>query len=247
MNKITAVIITKNEEKMIRDCLKSISFVDKILVVDDNSTDKTREIARTFKAKVYLYSLSDFSKTRNFALQKVNTDWVLFIDADERVTPLLKQSILKAVKDESVVAYSYQRKNYYLGRIWPQRETVTKLMLKSKLVGFEGIVHEGPKLEGEVGLIKGELLHFTHRNIEDMLNKTIKWSEMEASLRFKANHPQVSWWRLIRVFISGFFNSYVKQKGFKAGIVGFIESWYQGLSLFITYVYLWEMQIKQKK
>ena len=79
-----------------------------------------------------------------------------------------------------------------------------------------------------------------------MLNKTIEWSETEANLRFSNNHPKMSWWRFPRVMFSAFFNSYLKQGGYKAGTVGIIESIYQAFSIFITYAKLWEKQQKGK-
>lgn len=246
MNEITAVVITKNEEKTISDCLKSLSFVKRIIVVDSDSTDKTKQLALKLNAEVINHTFTNFKKTREFALTKVNTPWVLYIDADERITPKLKESILKAICDTSFSAYSYKRKNYYLGKEWPYKETVTKLFLKDRLEGWVGTLHEGPDFEGPVKTIDGELLHYTHRNLEEMLNKTIEWSQIEAVLRYKNKHPRVSWWRLIRVFCTGFINSYIKQSGYKAGTVGLIESLYQGFSMFITYTRLWEMQKNQK-
>ena len=80
-----------------------------------------------------------------------------------------------------------------------------------------------------------------------MVNKTLEWSTIEAKLRFKSNHPKMTWWRFPRVMIPAIFNSYVKQKGYKAGTVGIVESFYQAFSMFITYAKLWEMQVKSER
>ncbi len=242
MNNITAVIITKNEEGMIRDCIESINFVDQILVIDSQSSDKTRQISKNLGAKVVIHPFIDFSESRNFALKQVKTVWVMFIDADERVSKELKNEIIKAVTDKEYSAYSYLRKNYYLGKEWPYKETVTKLIQKDKLTGFTGVLHESPQISGGVKKLSGDLLHYTHRSLEEMIEKTIVWSEFEAKLRFASNHPIVTWWRLIRVFLTGFYSYYFKQQGFKAGSTGLIESIYQGFSMFITYTRLWELQ-----
>lgn len=246
MNNITAIIITKNEEKMIGDCLKSLAFVDKIIVVDSNSDDRTRDIAKDYGAEIYSHNFTDFSDSRNFALSKVKTDWLIYIDADERINSDLQQEIIVSLLDTSVGAIGFLRRNYYFGKSWPYLEEKIRLFPKKNLIRWEGELHESPKYLGRLKMIKGELLHYTHRNIEDMLNKTIEWSKVEAKLRFKENHSKITWWRLIRVYVTGFWESYVKQKGYKVGSVGLIESLYQGFSMFITYTKLWEMQNKTK-
>jgi hypothetical protein len=100
---------------------------------------------------------------------------------------------------------------------------------------------------GLVGNLAGELKHDTHRSLEEMVAKTNEWSEIEAELRKSAHHPLISWWRLLRVTVTGFWNSFILQGGWRAGTVGWIESMYQGFSLFITYAKLWEMQEKDRK
>lgn len=245
MNDITAVIITKNEEEIIGDCLKSLDFLKEIIVLDANSADKTVKIASQYNARVITQSFKDFSQMRNSALKRVNSDWILYVDADERVSPLLEKEILTAVLDQSYSAYRFVRKNYYLGRQWPYKEYVTRLFLKKNFKFWQGQLHETPIFDGQVKKIDGELFHYTHRNIQDMLRKTIVWSEIEARLRFENKHPLVTWWRLSRVFFTGFFDSYIKQRGFRAGNIGIMESLYQGFSLFITYARLWELQKNQ--
>ncbi len=247
MNRLTAVVITKNEVEVIQDCLKSLDFVDEILVIDSYSEDQTVKIAQKLGATVIKHHFDDFSQIRNFAIKQIKTKWLLFVDADERVSQQLKKEIKQALKqkNEKIGAFSFLRKNYYLGREWPHKELVTKLFLKDKLKGYYGELHETPVFEGEVKRLKGELIHFTHRSLEQMMAKTIIWSEVEARLRLKTNHPPVTWWRLIRVFFTGFLKSFIKEKGFLAGSFGLIESIYQGFSLFITYARLWEMQQKK--
>lgn len=247
MSEITAIVITKNEETTIYNCLKSLSFADNITVIDSGSTDKTRQIAKNLKATVINHPFINFSETRNFAVSKTNTEWVLFIDADEQVSSKLKDQIINVIESKDIAAYRLCRVNYYFGRKWPYKEKILRLFLKDHFVSWFGDLHESAKVQGEVGDLSGELFHYTHRNLEDMINKTIEWSQFEAQLRLKSNHPPVTWWRLIRVFITGFLNSFINQKGFKAGTVGLIESIYQGFSMFITYVRLWEMQKIQKQ
>jgi glycosyltransferase involved in cell wall biosynthesis len=248
MSKISAVIIARNEEKMIGDALQSVSFCDEIVVVNNGSTDKTVEIAERKNAKVYEIDANDFSKLRDFGLNKAEGDWVLYLDADERVDEKLRTSIKKIVEDSSEFsAYFVRRRNFYFGKHeWPKIEKLERLFKKEKLKGWKGELHESPVIEGEVGKInEGFILHFTHRDLESMLNKTIEWSTQEALLRYNSGHPRMTWWRFPRVMLTAFFDSYVKQGGFKAGATGLVESMYQSFSMFVTYAKLWELQNSQ--
>jgi glycosyltransferase involved in cell wall biosynthesis len=248
MSKISAVIIARNEEKMIGDALQSVSFCDEIVVVNNGSTDKTVEIAERKNAKVYEIDANDFSKLRDFGLNKAEGDWVLYLDADERVDEKLRTSIKKIVEDSSEFSdYFVRRRNFYFGKHeWPKIEKLERLFKKEKLKGWKGELHESPVIEGEVGKInEGFILHFTHRDLESMLNKTIEWSTQEALLRYNSGHPRMTWWRFPRVMLTAFFDSYVKQGGFKAGATGLVESMYQSFSMFVTYAKLWELQNSQ--
>ncbi len=249
MKTITGVIIAKNDEKMIAKALESLEFCNEIIVINNDSKDRTKQVAEGFKAKVYDITSGDFSELRNFGLSKVTTDYVLYIDTDERVSRELKESILEVLKSEEIyVAYKIQRKNFYFGNYeWPYIEKLERFFKKDKLVTWKGKLHESPVIDGKVGELKGFLTHFTHRDLESMVNKTMEWSDKEALLRYNTHHPQMSWWRFPRVMLTAFLNSYIKQKGFKAGTAGFVESIYQSFSMFITYAKLWELQKISKK
>ncbi|MEK7551111.1 MAG: glycosyltransferase family 2 protein [Patescibacteria group bacterium] len=247
MSKISAVIIAKNEEQMIEECLESLSFSDEIVVIDNNSTDKTVEIAEKFKAKIYKESSADFSILRNLGLKNAQNEWILYIDADERVDKVLSEAIKKAIETNEFGSYRLQRKNFYLGiNEWPHIEKIIRLFNKENISEWFGQIHESPKVSGETGILDGFLLHFTHRDLESMVIKTISWSQTEAILRFNANHPKITWWRIPRVMLTAFISSYIFQKGYKAKTAGLIESIYQAFSIFITYAKLWEIQNKVK-
>jgi hypothetical protein len=115
------------------------------------------------------------------------------------------------------------------------------------LKGWKGKLHESPIVDGEIGKInEGFILHFTHRDLESMLSKTIEWSTQEALLRYNSGHPQMTWWRFPRVMLTTFFDSYIRQGGYKAGATGIVESMYQSFSMFVTYAKLWELQNQAK-
>lgn len=248
MNNISAIVIAKNEENMIADCLDSVSFCDEIIVVDGGSEDRTAEVAKRMGAKVFNFKSDDFSEMRNFGLRKAKGEWILYVDADERVSKELREEVTHLITNDGRIqklnGYSLKRKNFYLGSSkkneWPHIEKLERLFRKDRLRGWKGRLHESPIFVGQTGELDGFLLHYTHRDLSSMLAKTIEWSKIEAQLRFKANHPKITWWRFLRVLLTAFFDSYIMQRGWKAGVVGLIESIYQAFSMFITYARLWE-------
>lgn len=244
MNKISAIIIAKNEEEMIADCIESVKFCDEIIVVDSGSKDRTTDIAKHFGARVITFKSDDFSILRNAGLRAAKGKWILYVDADERVGEELKENILGAILEASSIStYTVQRKNYYLGNNeWPSIEKIERFFEKTKLKKWQGKLHESPVTIGDKEMLDGFLLHYTHRNLSPMLQKTLEWSKIEAELRFNADHPKMNLWRFPRVMITAFYSSYIKQKGYKAGIIGIIESIYQSYSIFLTYARLWELQ-----
>jgi glycosyltransferase involved in cell wall biosynthesis len=251
MKNLSAVILTKNSENMIADCIDSLSFCDEIIVIDDSSTDRTAELAKHLGAFVYPYSFESFAKKRNLGMQKAKGKWVLYLDVDERISPDLANAIKEVLqrKKDIYSAYRLQRKNFYLGNNeWPTMEKLERLFKKSKFEEWYGDLHESPQVNGDIGDIEeGYIKHYTHRDLTSMLDKTIQWSKIEAELRFKANHPPMTWWRFPRVITTAFYDSYVRQKGYKVGTAGLIESIFQAYSMFITYARLWELQKNSSK
>lgn len=240
---LTAIVIAKNEAARIGECLARLAWADELLVIDNGSTDDTVKIANKHGAKVISAIDNDFSKLRNLAKDKTKGNWLLYIDADELVTPELKQEIQKVINNtDEVAGYYLQRKNYYLGHPWPYSDKLVRLMRADRLKYWQGRLHETAIINGKIGIIHEPLIHNSHRTLEEMVNKTNEWSEIEAQLRYEAKHPKISWWRLIRVMFTGFINSFIAQDGWKAGTHGLIESIYQAFSLFITYSKLWELQ-----
>jgi len=245
MNKLSAVIISKNSEELIGDCIKSLSFCDEVIVIDSISSDKTTDIAKKLGAKVVEFAGDDFSEMRNFGLRNASGEWILYVDTDERVSPELAHNIKGAIGQEEYSAFKLLRKNFYFGSFeWPKIEKLERLFKRKNLKGWYGKIHESPNYEGKIGILSGFLLHYTHRDLKSMVDKTIEWSDVESELRIKANHPKMTWWRFPRIMLTSFLNSYIGQKGYKAGTAGLVESIYQTFSTFITYARLWEKQNK---
>lgn len=249
---LSAVLIVKNEEEMIEPCLESLKFCDEIVVIDDGSIDETLKIAQKYTDKIFTNpsgSKGFVEAVRKFGVTKAAGDWILIIDADERVTKELAQSIEENIKNNGdFAAFRLKRKNYYLGNNpWPQDDELLRLFKKKEIEDWEWKLHTSPDIKGKVGDLSGYLSHYTHRNLKQMLDKTIEWSKQEAQVRFDAGHPKMSWWRFPRPVLSAFLNYYIKQKGYKVGTAGLVESMYQAFSAFITYARLWELQNKASK
>lgn len=247
---LSVIVLTKNEEEIISDCLDNLkNFGKELLVIDSGSTDRTFDICERFGARVLKNTFADFSEQRNFAIKKAKGEWVLYIDADERVTEKFKKEVGAIIenheKESGVDGYFLQRNNYYFGKEWGLIDRVQRLFYKPNFKEWYGVVHETPKIEGKFGLIESPISHFTHRNLSQMTRKTNEWSEFEAELRFKAHHPVMRPWRFLRVMTTAFLSAYIKRNGYKNGTEGIIESIYQSFSMFITYAKLWERQNKK--
>ncbi len=235
---------------MIGDCLESIKWADEIILIDSGSTDKTIEIAKKFGAKVIEVPSKklEYAKWRNKGLETAKGDWVLYLDADERVTPELKKEILQIIslKKPQHWAYAIPRRNFLLGKElrwggwWPGY--VKRLYKRDKLKKWQGELHEEPVFEGKLGHLKEPMIHLQPKSIEPMLEKSIKWSKIEAKLLHQANHPPVTWWRILRMGATTLFDRLIKKQGFRDGTEGWIESIYQSFHTMIIYMQLWEMQ-----
>lgn len=248
---ISAVVLAKNEEHRIGKCLSRLSWVDERIVIDNGSTDKTRDIARRHKATIIIDDTHDFSYLRTIGKNHAHGEWLLYVDADEEVTVKLQQALQHIVDTFSEAqdshGYFIRRENVYLGHSWPYKDKMQRFFWKKSLRKWEGTLHETAIVDGAIGTIEEPLLHDTHRTLEEMTDKTNQWSEVEARLRFSAHHPPVVWWRFLRVMLTAFLDSFVHQGGWRAGVVGWIESIYQAFSMFITYAKLWELQQKDER
>jgi len=250
-NKVSAIIVAKNAQELIKDCLESITWTHEIILVDTGSTDKTNEIASKYGAKITKAGKGDFSDWRNLGAKNAQGDWLLYVDTDERVTPEIRKEILATIKKSShLEAYAMPRLNIFLGHPmhwggwWP--DYVLRLIRKDSLVAWRGELHEQPEIKGSVGKLKSPLVHISHRSLEEMVAKTNEWSDIEARLLWESGHPKMAWWRFISIAAREFWFRAIVKLGFLDGPVGVIEIIYQMFSRMITYAKLWEMQNKKK-
>jgi glycosyltransferase involved in cell wall biosynthesis len=245
---LAAVIITKDEEKMIANCIASLQFCDEVVVVDSGSEDNTVEIARREGALVVAAPSGSFKDWRNKGKDAVSSDWILYIDADERVTPALADEIERTIQFTSTAAFALHRNNIHFGKWlehggWEQ-DSIVRLFKRANLVHWEGDVHERAIVDGVIGELKEPLVHLTHRNIKDGLVKSTTWTDTEARLLFEAGTKPVKPFTLVRKFLMEFFRRLVFKKGYKDGMEGWIESFQQAINRFFVYERLWELQQK---
>lgn len=247
-NRITAIIIVLNEEQMIANCIETLSWCHQIIVLDTGSTDRTREISERLGAKVHKAKGSTFAQWRNEGAQYAKTEWILYIDADERVTPPLAKSIQSRILRTDFDAYSIRRNNIHFGR-WMQyggwqNDVLLRLMKKDHLRQWIGDVHEHAEIAGRLGVIEEPLVHLTHRNLFDGLRKSAEWTDIEAHLLLEARHPKVGPLRLIKIVIFDFFHRVVIKLAWKDGAEGMVEAMVQTMNRFLVYARLWELQQK---
>ena len=254
---ISVIVIARDEEKNLPDCLKSIKWADEIIIVDSGSKDNTVNIARNFGARVVQQLTGGFSAIRNKGVKEAKGDWILYVDADERVSSSLRKEINSKIakgrtagldSKSKFSAYAIPRKNIILGKEmryggwWP--DYVKRLFLKKNFKQWTGELHEEPEFEGELEHLIQPFIHLKHDNLSDMVTKTNEWSEIEARLMFVANHPPMNFPRFVSAMAREFWTRIVKYNAFLDGPEGIIYAQYQVFSRFVSYAKLWELQIK---
>lgn len=254
---LSIIVLAGNEEKMIVNCLKTCSWAKEIVLVAANSSDNTVKLAKKTIPGIKIIQTTDeynknFSKWRNLGFKKSSQKWILYIDADERIPSGLKNKIIAIVskKTNKFTHYAITRANHFLGQRVKYGGTypdyVKRLYNRDFFQGYKGILHEEPIISGTLGYIKSDLLHYTHRDLTSMLNKSIVWTDTEAQALFNSNHPPVVWWRFIRMMFTKLWERLVKQQMWRDGQVGWVSAIFESYNTFLIYARLWELQQKQK-
>lgn len=252
-SKISAILIVKNEEKNIEVCLESVKWADEIIIVDAHSTDKTVDIARKFTNKIILQEWLGYSKQKNAALSYASNEWVLSIDADERVSDDLKAEIKKILDGISEVnGYYIPIKNYYFGKFlryggfYPDYHL--RLFKKNKGI-FESkviAVHEGLNVKGSIGHLKNPIIHIAYRNIKGYFEKFNKYTTMEAEGWFAHGRKPSGYTMVFKPFYS-FIKRYILKAGFLDGIAGFLACIFSSFYIFVFQLKLLELHGFQNK
>ena len=243
---IAAVIIAKNEEKRIIPCLESVKWCDEIVVVDDMSSDDTHSICRRFRAEVIAHPLNeDYGMQRNIGIDHSNSDWILQLDADERVSPELKRYIKEILStNNGTTAYKIYRKNHFLGKFmkyggWYEKQI--KLFRKGK-ARYIGTIHEQLKVDGRIGELKSYVEHYAFTSISEFIQRQIYYAGIEAKvLHQKGDDMGV---RKIRYHImikpiKLFFKLFIRKQGVRDGMHGFIFSILNAWRHFVIWAIYW--------
>ena len=227
MAKLSVIIITQNEAANIYACLESVAWADEIIVVDSNSTDTTPEICKGLGARVYVHDWPGFGPQKNRALDYATHDWVFSIDADERVTPELRAAIETVLRDEpnTCAAYRISRLSSYCGRFmrhsgW-RPDHIVRLFKRDAARFSDDLVHEQLRVEGQIGQLDGELLHFAFADAEEVLQKVNHYSSAGATMMQRRGRQATLTGAVLRGLWS-FIRTYFLRAGFLDGREGFM-------------------------
>ena len=246
MPKLSVTVITKNEADDLAAALESVAWADEIVVVDSHSTDDTVAIARRYTDRVVVRDWPGYIAQKNFAAGQASHDWILSLDADERVTPVLADSIRALLsQDPPCAAYRMPRVSWHLGRWirttdwYPDHQLRLYDRRRARWTGQ--LVHEAVTVEGTVGALRGELQHYPYRDLADHL-ETIDRYTTYAAEQMAARGRRARRWHL-RVYPRfAFFRNYVLRRGFLDGRVGFIISTMNAHYVFMKFAKLWEIE-----
>lgn len=246
MKGITAVILTKNEEKNIGACLQSLKFCDEIIVIDDFSTDETTKIAKENSVTVFQRKLSgDFSAQRNFGLERAKNSWIFFVDADERVSPKLQKEIEHIDGDSSVYSYYIPRRDWWWktelkhGEVKKVREMGLIRLMKKGSGKWSGLVHEEFQTEKATGKLSAFLDHYPHQTLKEFLHEI----NMYSTLRAKELSREGKTVRMFSILAYPFFKFilvYFIYLGFLDGPAGFAYAFLMSFHSFLVRVKLYQ-------
>ncbi|RAJ13161.1 glycosyltransferase family 2 protein [Olleya aquimaris] len=241
MKTLTVIIPTYNEENYLENALRSVRFADQIIVVDSMSTDKTVEIAERYNCKVLSRKFDNFSNQKNHALQYATGEWILFIDADERVPNALKQEIIAAMNSNKHAGYKLNFPHFYMNRfLYNHSDNVTRLVKRDNCK-FEGLVHEKLIVEGTIGQLKNPVLHFTYKGLLHYISKKDSYAWFQAEQLLKKGKKATYFHLAFKPFYR-FFSSYILRRGFMDGIPGLAVASINAYGVFSRYVKLMLLQ-----
>lgn len=242
---ISAVILTKNEEQNIEACIKGLRWCDEVLVIDDNSTDKTVSIAEKLGAKVYVHNLeNNFGEQRNFGLSKAKGDWVFFVDADERVSESLTFEITSSLHQKNtdfVSGFSLRRIDTMWGKqlLHGENGNVRLIRLARKDAGkWVGHVHETWQVKGKIIELKNPLFHYPHQTVSEFLTEINYYTTIRSQELYKKG-VKVHVWDIILYPKAKFFVNFIFKRGFLDGIPGLVVAMLMSFHSYLVRGKLW--------
>jgi glycosyltransferase involved in cell wall biosynthesis len=237
MTKIIAAILTKNEVRHIGECIKSVQWADEVILEDSFSDDGTTAIARKMNAHIFKSEFINFAVARNTALanaKMLGADWVLFLDADERITPELAQEIQEVVKNNEIVGWWIPRYNIMWGHTmrgggWYPDHQLRLMQVGAARYDSERQVHEIVVLDGEEGYLKEHMLHYNYDSLDQFKAKQDRYIDLEAKI-LQEKGIRAKPWTYITMPLREFYRRYIALQGYRDGWVGLqvcgLMSWY---------------------
>jgi len=249
---LSVVVLTRNEERNIEECLKSVAgWAAEIIVVDDESTDRTMAIAKRYTDRIITRKMDIEGRHRNWAYAQAAHKWVLSLDADERATEGLRQEIARVLSGPTDCnGFTVPRRNF-IGTYWVKYcgwypSPQLKLFRKDKFRYEEVSVHPRAFMDDPCGHLKSDLIHYSYRNFEDFLGKLNNQTTREAEKWFGQNKP-MRLGRFLYRTIDRFLRTYIGRKGYREGFMGFVISYYAGLYQFISYLKYREIILERRR
>lgn len=249
---LSAIVLAKNEERNIIDCLESLSWCDEIIIIDDESNDRTVDLVKQKGIKIFSSPYhNDFARMRNFGLERANGLWAFFIDADERVSLSLQYEILSHISDSLNQFNGYKVKR--IDEIWGRKlrfgeagNTELLRLAKKDSGKWVGKVHEVWKINGKIGKLKNPLVHYPHRNLDSFLKKINLYTDMRAQELYEKKRK--GYWLGIIAFPTGkFLLNYFLKRGFMDGAAGFVHAMLMSFHSFLVRGKLWLLWQKKTK
>jgi glycosyltransferase involved in cell wall biosynthesis len=244
MEKLTAVVPTLDEEAKIAACLESLRWADELIVVDSHSGDATADIARGIADRVEFHTFENFARQKNWCIDAASHDWVMVVDADERVTPPLREEILGVLEAPRYSGYWIRRENHFLGKQirgagWG-RDRVLRLFDRRRGRYPDREVHEKLELSGPAGSLKEPLLHFPYESLEEYWKKFHRYAWLSAlELSKRGRRGGIA--SMVFRPPARFMRMYLLQGGFVDGTRGFLLSGLAALQVYTKYARLWEL------
>ncbi len=244
---LSVIVITKNEERNIAACLESVRWADELVVVDACSEDRTTELARAGGATVFVRKWPGFGPQKNFGMEQARSEWLLILDADERVSASLRDEIIQCIDRwtlDAPSAYRMPRCNYFYGAwvrwggVFPDYQI--RLLRKGRARYNDAAVHENLVVEGNVGTLSTPLDHFTERRVKDHFKKFGLYTSLAAQEKGRIRvHVRPSD-LLIRPLVV-FVKTYLFKQGFRDGVRGLIVCAFASMYTFVKYAKLWDL------
>ena len=247
--RLSVAVIAWNEEERLRACLESVAWADEILVVDAESTDKTVVLAREFTDRIWVRPWPGFAAQKNFALDQAGGDWVLSLDADERVTPALRERIVRLLAEGGPAAgYRIPRQNVFWGAwvrhggLYPDYQL--RLFRRGAGRFADDAVHESARVSGPVEQLSEPLLHHSYRSLEDFVQRANRYSTLAARDWLARGRP-VGPLDLIFRPLGRFLSMYIMRLGFLDGWRGFVLAVLYADYVFLRMAKAWEARLSR--